>query len=167
MTIEQSHGRPRITRPRPSDVHGATGRAPTRQRDRKGHFEAGNTLASGRTWKAALRALLPTGADEQAAQRLYAAACRELEHDNVFARAEALRFVAHTITASQLRVEVSKAGLGTALGLKLTAAANAADDLAAKSAIAALAFTKRSSPSTKATTTLDAARARIRGGEAP
>lgn len=166
MTVEQSHGKPRMTRPRMSDVNDGTDPQRHRNHDADGRAAKGNKLATGRGWKRALLALLPDTAD---AKKLYDAAVRELVHDTPFARASCLRWVRHTIRESETDAEATKAGIATELGMKQLDRLREHSDKAEKAAVAALTWTKRKSPSKSAKADasgggMAAVQERLRGG---
>lgn len=172
MTFEASHKKTRITRPRRTDRTVASVLGRSVARDENGRVGVGNTLATGRGWKRALRRMLPPGTTVEHAvadaEKLYLGGVRELAHDNPFARASVVNWVTHLVLASSYAAAAIAAGLGTEAGLKLDERATKHADLAELSAVAALDWAKapHTKPQAKKAPTRTAAlRAQIGGGE--
>lgn len=149
MTLEHSKGKPRITRPRASDVmNGAsTAQKPSAEREENGRMRAGNKVGAGWGWKNALKATLP---DTPEARRLYRAAVRELDHDTPGARAACARWVRATLREADLDRAAVKAGVGSKEGQSLLDLARQYGVEADRAYTAALTWSKRKSPSKSA-----------------
>lgn len=171
MTIEQSHGKPRVTRGRRSNVldGGGTAERPSKQRNSKGQFDRQNDQATGWGWKRALVLTLP---DTSEARVLYRAAVRELLHDTPGSRAACAQWVRALLRQADLDRAAVKAGVGTKDGMKLLELARQYGVEADRAMTAALTYTKRKSPSKSAKADaaasggMKAAQERILGGAA-
>lgn len=126
MTIERSHGKPRPTLPRASDLT-VVGTVPERRRnqDERGRVVPDNDLARGRGWKQALRKMLGRGAtDSEAiavaedAWRLFVGAMRELPHDGQNVRSLVMRKARHEAMSAYWSAKASLVGLDTEAGIE-------------------------------------------------
>lgn len=160
FTVEQSHGKPRLTQPRPSDL----GTVPTgidrkRDHDDQGRFRSGNQAALGRSARGALRAPYkaarerirlaaadtePDAADELLADalRVVSAARGELGSRSVFTEGPVITYAVESILAGFYMREAAAAGFLTARGMQLHERAMACEQQATRALTAALAAAK-------------------------
>jgi len=161
FTIEKSHGRPRLTAPRLTDL----GTVPTAQERSQNHTAKGtfadkNKAAVGRSAKAAVRkpygeaegrisAALVANTEPSASDRLLAdalavfhAARRELGSGSAFVQGPTIAYAAETILAGYFMSEAAQAGFLTDRGMQLHERAMACETQAARAMTAALAATK-------------------------
>lgn len=171
MTIENSKGKPRITRARKSDVAdgGGTGGQRSPDRDAKGRAALGNKLASGRAWKWACAQLVP---DSEQARAMYRSALRQLQHDGPGARAACARWVVATIRASELDRAAVRARIGTPKSNELLELARKYGVEADREWTSVCTYSKRKTPAQSATTGATSKAAQMRAkakerGESP
>lgn len=127
MTIEQSHGKARPTLPRSSDLEPIrTERERDADRQPGGRWAHGNKGATGRAWKAAIKAGLPkstadTVLDELARQSwtLYAAMLREMPSDGPTVRSHVMQVARSTALATYYANRAAEVGLETKEGMAL------------------------------------------------
>jgi hypothetical protein len=161
FTIEASHGKDRLTGPRPTDI-GTVPTAEDRSRDHTaaGTFALGNQAAVGRSARTALRSpyraaekriseALASGAEPSDSDRLLAdalavfhSARRELGSASAFVQGPTIAYAVETILAGYFMSEAAAAGFMTDRGLALHERAMACEQAAGRAMTAALAATK-------------------------
>jgi hypothetical protein len=161
FSIEQSHGKPRLTAPRPTDL-GTVETGADRRRDHKsdGTFAPGNQAAVGRSARAAVRApylaaekriseALASGTEPTESDRLlsdalavFHAARRELGVSSAFVQGPTIAYSVETILAGFFTKAAADAGFLTERGMKLHERALACEQAAARAMTAALAAAK-------------------------
>jgi len=128
MTIESSHGKPRPTLPRSSDLQPVTvvdaDRERCGKRDAHGRFSSGNVVGRGRGWKLAIARVLGRQVDDPIAQqvaddawRTYCAALRELPSDGAIVRGLAALMSRHEALAAFWHAHAAIVGLTTEDGI--------------------------------------------------
>jgi len=160
FTLEQSHGKARLTGPRPSDLGTvATGDEPSRDRVAGGLFAPGNRVAVNRTAKRALTAPLRAArarlealgeglprpvADEllHDALAVYGSARRELGSSSVFVLANAVSFATETVLAGFFAKQAASVGFDTEQGATYLEQAQRCEQCAQRAMTAALAAKK-------------------------
>lgn len=159
FTVEESHGKPRLTAPRLSDVGTVeTGDDRARNHDAKGQFALRNKAAAGRAAKRALTAplraarerLQETGdlprsvADEllRDALAVFGSAKVELGSSSVFVLANAVSFATESVLAGFFTNQAAAAGFDTARGAELLEMAQRCEQCAQRAMTAALAAAK-------------------------
>lgn len=163
MSIERSHGKMRLARPRPRDAGAATAdRDPFRDRDARGRFQTGNTAGRNRTAKRSITAVLrsaaasgvagvvaaPSGSAPVPAQiaqqalTLYRAGRRDLHTDSPIALSHLARWAVNTALAQHLAALAAEHGLDTDQGLRLLERAHACEGRAERASIAALTMAR-------------------------
>lgn len=159
MTIEHSHGKPRVTGPRLRDVNAAAADGePIRDRDARGRFAPGNSAGRNRIAKRSITAVLrsavaagvagvvatPNGsapAPAQIAQQalaLYRAGKRDLRTDSPIALSHLVRWAVNSALAQHLEGLAAEYGLDTDHGLRLLERAHACEGRAERASVAAL-----------------------------
>lgn len=157
-TIEVSHEKPRLTRPRPSDLGTVeTGEDRSQDHGSDGRFQPGNQAAANRSARRALRAPLRAARDRIAAAQaepevadrlladalaVFEAARAELGTRSVFAQGPTIAYAVETILAGFYMQQAAAEGFLTERGMKLHERAMACETQAARSMTAALAATK-------------------------
>lgn len=160
-TIEQSHGKPRLTRPRPTDLGTVpTGADRSRDQDAAGRFTHGNQAARGRGARSALRApyraaarriseALDVGAEPETADVLlhdamlvFETARAELGSRSVFVQGPTIAYAIETTLAGYFHAAAAKAGHDTDAGAALLERAQSCETHAARAMTAALAAVK-------------------------
>lgn len=160
FTIEQSHGKPRLTAPRLSDVGTVpTADEPSKDRLDGGRFAPGNQVAANRSAKRALTAPLRAArtrlqdlgeglprpvADELLtdAMAVYGSARLELGSSSVFVLANAVSFATESVLAGYLTKLAAQAGFDTEKGAAYLEQAQRCEQCAQRAMTAALAATK-------------------------
>jgi hypothetical protein len=161
FTLEPSHGKPRLTAPRPSDLGTVpTGEEPSRDRGAGGLFKLGNQAAVNRSAKQALRRpyrdaekrvgealasrLEPSEADALLTDALavYRSASRELGNGSAFVHGGVIAFATETVLAGFYMRAAADAGFLTERGMLLHDRALASEQAAARAMTAALAACK-------------------------
>jgi hypothetical protein len=159
-TVEVSHGKPRLTQPRPSDLGTVeTGIDRRRDHDEQGRFRHGNRAAVGRSARSALRAPLraarerirlavpadePNVADEllDDALRVVSAARLELGSRSVFTEGPLISYATESILAGFYMREAAREGFLTAAGARLHERAQACQQQALRAMTGCLAAAK-------------------------
>lgn len=160
FTIEQSHGKPRVTGPRPSDLGTVpTGRDRSRNHGADGRFQPGNDAARDRGAKRALTAPLraartrlreavegqdPDEADALlgAAMAVYASARAELGSNSTFVAAPCVTFATESVLAGYFTTLAAKAGFCTEQGAAYLKLAHDCETHAQRAMTSALAAAK-------------------------
>jgi len=161
FTVELSHGKPRLTAPRPSDLGSVpTGRDRSADHDARGRFTPANQAAVGRTARMALRAPYraaeerirqataeqcePGESDRLLADALavFEAARRELGTRSVFAQGPTIAYAIETTLAGFYMQQAAAEGFLTERGLELHERAMQCEQAALRAMTAALAATK-------------------------
>lgn len=174
MTLERSHGKPRIARTRLRDVSAAAVGERQSDRDSLGRFAPGNGAGRNRTAKRSLTATLraavaqalagvaggvaspQTGAQiARDALSLYRAGARELGTDSAIARSHLVRWAVNSALASHL-VAVASEAPDTERSLRILERAHICGGHAERASVAALTFA-RAFPAGAGTPTLDPA----------
>jgi hypothetical protein len=182
-TIEASHGKPRLTQPRPTDL-GTVATEDERARDRVagGKFAPGNKAAAGRTAKRALtaplraarkrlqeagEAVVPSDADAllSDAMAVYASARLELGSASVFVLGPTVAFATETVLAGYFAKQAATAGFETERGLELLDAAHRCETQAQRAMTAALAAMKALPKRGRAARVIDTIEAEAAAGD--
>lgn len=161
-TIERSHGKRRLTRPRLSDLAVTPEHERHRDRDEHGRFLPGNRAGVGRTAVRALTrelhaiAALMGAATASAAQTdsdvamiakdvlsLYVVAKRRLADDSPLVLAPALAWARNSVLARYYGEQAIVAGLDTTKGRALIEMAHKCEQRAERSEVAALALAEK------------------------
>jgi hypothetical protein len=162
MTLETSHGKRRLTRPRLRDVAAESAdRARSGNRDARGFFLPGNTVGRNSAAKAVLTSSLhaalraemvraapdgapPSAGAEMAAEALtlYRSGRRDLQSDSPIALSHLVRWAANTALATRLAVLAADAGLGTDRGARLLELAHACEGRAERASVAAMTMAR-------------------------
>jgi hypothetical protein len=161
FTIEPSHGKARLTAPRPSDLGTVpTGEDRERDHDSRGLFVPGNQAAVGRGARGALRApyeaarkrvgeALASGTTSSDADQVltdalavFHAVRRELGSGSAIVQGPAIAYAVETILAGYFTKEAATAGFLTERGMLLHDRALACEQAAARAMTAALAAAK-------------------------
>ncbi len=160
FTVEQSHGKARLTQPRPSDL-GSVEADDERRRNHRanGTFAPGNRAAFNRSAKRALTAPLRAArtrlealgeglprpvADEllQAALAVYGSARVELGSSSVFVLANLIAFATESVLAGYFAKEAAAAGFDTERGGELLELGHRCETQSQRAMTAALAAVK-------------------------
>jgi len=161
FTIEQSHGKPRLTRPRMSDVGSVDTEGERRQNHNPdGTFATRNEAAKGRRAKMALTrdvrmarrrceeairaAVEPSEADRLTAdaEALYRETKRDVGHTSILVLAPGLTFAINTVLAGHFMNGAAVAGFATEEGERLLGLAHDCEQHAQKAMTAMLAAAK-------------------------
>ena len=158
FTIEQSHGKPRLTGPRPSDLGTVeTGGDRGRDRDAGGRFQTGDKAAVGRSAKRALRAAYSAANDRLKsvvgegpvadqlladASAVHRAARLELGTSSVFVEGPSIAYAVESVLAGYFMAEAAQAGFLSDRGLELHQRAMQCETQAQRAMTAALAAVK-------------------------
>lgn len=162
MSIESSHGKPRVMRSRLRAVTAAgADRNPSGDRDAAGRFQAGNAVGRNRTAKRTLTATLraavaqalasaPTDAASpqagaqlaQSALALYNGGRRDLRSNSPIALSHLVRWAVNTTLASHLSSTAATIGADSERGLLLLDRAHACEGRAERASIAALTMAR-------------------------
>lgn len=183
FTVEQSHGKPRLTPPRPSDL-GSVEADDERLRNHRanGTFAPGNRAAFNRSAKRALTAPLRAArtrlealgegvprpvADEllQAALAVYGSARVELGSSSVFVLANLITFATESVLAGYFAKEAATAGFDTERGGELLERGHRCETQAQRAMTAALAAVKALPKRGKAGRVIDAIEAAAAAGD--
>lgn len=158
---ELSHGKPRLTQPRPTAL-GTVGTVPERSRDHcpDGTFAPGNQAAVGRSARQALRGpyalaeervsealarrVEPTVADQLLTDALavYRSAVRELKSGSAFVHGPTISYACEVVLAGYFMARAAEAGFDTEAGQAFHDRAMACEQAAGRASTAALAATK-------------------------
>jgi hypothetical protein len=161
FTIEDSHGKPRLTQPRPSDLGSVeTGADRSRDHNADGTFSNGNSAARNRGARSALRGpyraarrriveALANQAEPEVADVLlrdalliFEAARAELGSRSVFTQGPTIAYAIESTLAGYYHQEAALAGHLTERGLELLDRAQSCETQAARAMTAALAAAK-------------------------
>lgn len=159
FTVEQSHGKPRLTGPRPSDLGAVEpGDERARNHDAKGRFAPGNAAGRDRSAKRALTAPLRAArrrlleavnqpgavADEllRDALAVYGSAKVELGSSSVFVLANVVSFATETVLAGYFAKQAAADGFDTPRGAELLELAHRCESQSQRAMTAALAAAK-------------------------
>lgn len=167
MTIERSHGKPRVTRPRPRDLPTADSAEDRRRADHDPHgrFTVGNRAAAASGARRALsrheRALLATAIDSASGgqlaaaeraqlvrdtMRLYGSARRTLASREPIVLSSALTWARETTIAALLTSRAVEAGITTDQGLALLEHAQRCEARAERASLHATTMAERLAP---------------------
>ena len=144
--IEQSHGKPRPTLPRSSDLRAVEAeRKPRDGRTEAGHFAAGNRLGVGARWKASIKKLLGKTADDAIADavgrdawRVYLATLRAMPNDEAPVRSLVALHARHVAVAAFFTDRAAHVGLDSREGLAFLEVASHHGQRAERTAVTAL-----------------------------
>jgi hypothetical protein len=163
MTVELSHGKPRLMRPRLSDVSSAaTAGEPNREgRDERGRFTVGNRAAVERSARRAITirerqlleaelAKLPDSSvtpSERArllrdVRALFRSACRSVASASPIVVASLASYARSSVIASLLTARAVEAGVDTPRGLQLLEAAQRSEARGERASLHAVSMAK-------------------------
>jgi hypothetical protein len=152
VTLRNVKGKLRVEAPRLKDnTLAVTARDPSVGRDALGRAVAGNTLATGRGWKATIRKALGADASDEAVRSvltLYLAILRGLPADGATVRQLAAAQARHAWLATEYTNAARTAGLTTPEGLKLAEASRSHDLASQRIAVTAFDLATREAQTT-------------------
>jgi hypothetical protein len=146
MTFERSHGKPRPTLPRASDLRPAEAEAkPPQGRTTGGHFAAGNRLGVGARWKATLKKALgssgatgETGIVAADASRVMLHVLRSLPSDAAPVRVMVAIHARHVALNAFFTAKAEQAGMDTPQGAMFLEIADRQSQRAERTLVTAL-----------------------------